>query len=298
MVLVNSLLHRGMVCAGALSLGALGCSAEIERYSSDADTGSSTHALISIRRSVSVDHPGSAKAEALVGFVRVPAELEARPLYELLGLRTAVPAAGQCRLEKSTPDAAPALAELGKIELLDAGDVELGAAGSTTALAPHAFPTVTDSISGVVYATRDRSSGALPSRASYLVRTSGSPELAAINVERDAPAELDSVTVGGSALGELREVSRRDPIDLTWGVGAPGDLVLVELSSADGAVAATCAFKDENGAGTIPAGTLPAAGAGRVSLHRVRSAQFSAHAIDVGEIEFDFELGTKVTFTQ
>lgn len=275
----------------------MGCSAELERYSTDADTGSSTHALVSIQRSLSVDDPGSAKAEALVGFVRVPADVESRPLYELLGLRHAVPSAGQCRVAKGGPESPPSLSGLGKIELLDAGDVELGAGGSAIALAPHAFPTVTDSISGVVYATRDRSSGALPSRTGYLIRTSGGSEVAAIAVQREAPSELDSVTVGGSPLAELSEVSGRDHIDVTWGVGAPGDLVLVELTTADGALGATCAFKDDAGSGTIPAGTLTAAGPGRLALHRVRAAQFSAQAVDVGEIEFDFELGTNLTFT-
>jgi hypothetical protein len=110
---------------------------------------------VTVQRSVSVDGQ-SARADVLAGFVRVPADVESRPLYELLGLRSTMPPVGQCRVKSSGPDVTPSLSGVGRVELLEAGDVWIGAQGAEATLAPHAFPTVTDQISGVLYASRDR----------------------------------------------------------------------------------------------------------------------------------------------
>lgn len=275
--------------SGAL---ALGCSAELEQYGTDADTGS-THALITIERSTGVDGT-PARAEALAGFVRVPADVESKPLYHLLGLRDAVGAVGQCR-SADRPEATPALSSMGRVELLPVSEVVVRVAGSETSLAPHAFPTITDAVSGVVYTSRDRSSELLPAHARYVVRTSG-PEGAALSVTQDAPTELEAVNVGGIAFAELGELSARDGVDVTWAAGAPGDLVVVSLSSADDSSDISCTFRDDSGAGTVPAGTFLASGAGRLSLRRLRTSSFTAAGVDVGELGFDFELVAQVTF--
>jgi hypothetical protein len=95
-------------------------------------------------------------------------------------------------------------------------------------------------------------------------------------------------------MAELKEVSVGGPIDVTWGVGEPGDVVVAELATQEGALA--CAYRDEVGAGTIPAGKLDKVGSGRFSLHRIRTATFRAPGVDFGELAFQFELGTSVTF--
>lgn len=289
---MNPVAGRSSVFAllGALSLG---CSAELESYSTDADTASSAHALVTVQRSVAADG-SAARADVLAGFVRVPADVDSRPLYELLGLRASMPALGQCREKSLGPDAAPPLSGVGRVELLEAGDVWVGAPGSETTLAPHAFPTVTEQIAGVLYASRDRSASAFPAASAYSVRTAGGPSLPALNITREAPLELDSVAVGGVALAEVKELATGSPIDVTWGVGASGDLVVAELSTPDGVVA--CAFRDDMGTGTIPAGKLVHSGAGRLSLSRIRTASFRAPGVDFGELWFQFELGTSVTF--
>jgi hypothetical protein len=183
---------------------------------------------------------------------------------------------------------------IGRVELLEAGDVWVGTVGSEATLAPHAFPTVTDQIAGVLYASRDRSSSAFPAASSYSVRTAGGPSMPSISITRDAPAELDTVTLGGVALAEVKELGTSAPIDVTWGVGTSGDVVVAELSTPDGVLA--CAFRDEVGAGTIPAGKFDKAGSGRFSLHRIRTATFRAPGVDFGELAFQFELGTSITF--
>ena len=192
------------------------------------------------------------------------------------------------------PESVPSTTGIGQIELLEAGEVWVGAAGTEATLAPHAFPTVTDQISGVLYASRGRSASAFPAASQYAVRTAGGPSIPSISITREAPLERDTVTVGGMALGEVKEIGVGSPIDVTWGVGASGDVVIAELATADRVIA--CAFRDDMGSGTIPAGRLDKSGAGRFSLQRIRTASFRTHEIDFGELTFQFELGTSVTF--
>ncbi len=281
---------------GLVLIGAFGCSAELEQYSSDAESGS-THALVSVQRSTSVDGT-TARADAFAGIVRVPADVESRPLFEMLGLVSALPPVGQCRAASSERDSAQSLATIGHVELLETGDVMLGIGGSEMALAPHAFPSVTDTISGVLYTTRDRSSSALPPDTRYTLRTTGGAGMAGISVGRDAPPELEAVKVNGIPLAEIGEIVTNRPVDLTWGVGAPGDLLYVEIGSGDGQASSLCTFRDETGWGSIAEASLPQTGAGRLSLHRVRTAEFSSPGVDAGEVTFDFELAADVSFSR
>ena len=80
-------------------------------------------------------------------------------------------------------------------------------------------------------------------------------------------------------------------------VVVPGDVVVVELTSSDGAALAVCSFRDDTGAGTVPVGTFDVPGSGRLSLHRVRTSEFSAGDVDLGELRFDFEVAANVSFT-
>lgn len=261
----------------------------------DADTGS-THALIGVERSVSVDDSEAARAGVLAGFVQMPADVDSRALFELVGLSTPLPELGRCRPKDVAQNATP-LSSIGHVEFLEAGDVSVTTSETRTALAPHAFPTVTELISGVVYTTRDRSADPLPAATRYAVSTSGTGSVPALSVERDAPAELDSVTVGGVQLTELVELRTSEPLDMTWAPGSADDVVLVEVSGGGGANATICAFRDDAGAGSVPRdATVP--GPGRLSLHRVRIAEFTAPGVSVGEIRFDFEVAASINFTE
>jgi len=290
---VSPLALRSAALAALTGLSALGCSAELETYSTDADTGS-THALITVQRSRSVDGVAE-RADALAGFLQVPADVESKPLYHLLGLKNPVPAVGQCRTRSARPEATPPLSRMGRVELLVVNEVSIGVAGSESVLAPHAFPTVTDSISGVVYTSRDRSPEAWPASARYAVHAV-STDAPPIDVESDAPSELEAVTVGGLPIADLAEISLHGPLDVTWGNGAPGDVVVVSLIASDGTTELSCSFRDEAGAGTVPASEFAGVGQGRLSLRRLHSQAFSAPGVDVGEVGFDFELGANVSF--
>jgi hypothetical protein len=282
------------VTLSTLALAALGCSAELEQFTADAESGS-THALISVERSGVAEQPEAARAGALAGFVRIPADVDSKALVELVGLSRPLPAVGQCRSATEEPPAASP-SSVGHVEFLEAGDVSIYAAEEPATLAPHAFPTVTELISGVVYTTRDRSAVPLPAATRYGIRVTGGAAVPPFAIEREAPPELDSVTVGGVPLAEVSEIRLSEPVDLTWSVGAAGDLVIVELASADGTKSALCTFRDDAGAGSVAGRTLSVAGAGRLSLRRLRVIELSQSGLDAGELRFDFELAQSVTF--
>ncbi len=272
------------LCLG-VALLSLGCSAELEQYTTDAETGT-THALVTVERSSQMD--GSERAGALASFVQLPAEADARLVLENVGLRLALPPLGQCR---SGLGERPRYA--GRVELVEAGNVSLWADSQLTNLAPHAFPTVTDVVSGVVYASRDVSADPFPVDQDYTLKVSG--DLADFEVTRGAPSQLSAVAIGGVPLSDLDAVSVGQEIDLTWAVGSPSDIVWVELSGKSG-TSTVCAFRDDLGFGTVPAGAVAHTGSGRLSLHRLRVLEFTAPGVTLGELRFDFELQSAINF--
>jgi hypothetical protein len=191
------------------------------------------------------------------------------------------------------------LAALGPVEFLEAGDVAISAGGSITALAAHAFPTVGDFASGVVYATRDQSAEPLPADAHYVIATQGSSVVSPMEVHAEAPRELEQVTVNGVPLADLREISSGEPFDLTWSVGEAGDVVLVEVAFQDGAPSLLCAFRDDNGAGTVTTETVAPLGPASLAVHRTRIRSFErAVGFDTAELRFDFQRTTTVEFVE
>ena len=278
-----------------LCLGGLSCANEIDAYGADADTGS-THALVSVERSTSVSGDQN-RGGALAGFVRMPGHVDARALMSLVGLDPNLPELGRCTSSTDHKASQP-LSGLGTIELLDAGDVALEAEGLRTTLAPRAFPTVTDSISGVMYTTRDRSADSLPAHARYSMQVAGSADIAALALSATAPSIVDGATIGGIPLAELENVSIKQPLDLTWTVGNPGDLLYVQLVAQDGSVTSVCGFKDDLGAATVPANTFAGLGAGYLAVRRVRLQEFRGVGIDRGQLRFDFELTANVSFVE
>lgn len=287
----------GLRCAysgllvSALAAGA--CSAQVDDYQSDSSVGS-THALITVERTASADAAGSLSAGALAGFVRVPSDVDPRLATQLIGLELDLPPVDTCRV-LGDRGASSSLAGMGHVEFLEAGSVSVSAAGSSTDLAPRAFPTVTDFISGVMYTTRERAAEPLPPDVPYTFRVSGGYEVPPLAVHASAPEPFAGVTVRGVPLAEAKTVVPGEPIDLTWSVGRTGDVVWLELGTADNA-SAVCVFRDEAGVGTVPASLFTGTGPGHISVHRTRTTSFAAQGLDRGVLRFDFELTASVRF--
>jgi len=270
---------------------ALGCAADVVGDPETAQT-EVTHAVVVIERSASADEPEAVKAEAFAGFLSLPAELEPSAVLPSAGLSLDLPATGTCKDTDADPTAVPA-AGLARAELLDAGEVTLVAGGVVTTLAPRAFPSAADGISGVVYTTRDRAAEPLPAASRYTVATSGSAALEPISVELPAPSALTAVTVMGAPLRDGATVQGARALELRWDAGAAGDIVYVTLETDDAST--LCAFRDDSGRGTVPPSALPPAGSASFTIHRLRATPFSSFRLGRGELRFDFEVSGSVT---
>ncbi|HEX2732424.1 MAG TPA: hypothetical protein VHM70_12490 [Polyangiaceae bacterium] len=249
------------------------------------------------------------------------------------GLAVEPPRVGQCGVP-----AQGALAEgrtgsftaLGEIRLLDVGEVTitpLDAAGAdlvdnaagelrankSVSLAPHAFPSVSGFVSGVVYTSRDRLPQGLPSGTDYEIAVAGGAELAGFRLNAQAPQQPAQITVNGEPLAQVAQIPTDVPLDTTWAVGATGDIIVVELnavadargtepgSDADSTRVVRCAFSDETGVGSIPVEWLSGlSGSGHLTLHRYRAQETLRSVPELPpsliRVSFDFEASRAVDF--
>ena len=281
----------GLWATALLGIHVLACSVTAVDDAAEAEAGS-THALVTVTRTASATAPDEVRADAFASFLRAPADADAGSVLRGAGLSVELPAAGECR--KTTLGQALPAGPLARAELLDVGEVTLVAGGNVTTLAPRAFPTVTDSISGVVYTTRDRTAAPLPAGSSYTIATTGGSALGPLSGEGQAPAALAEVKLGGIAFAEAASLPASHEIELAWTAGALGDRLYVELDGDSGA--SLCAFQDDVGHGVVPAAFAPALGEAVLSVHRLRQATFNEVGLSRGELRFDFELSRSVSF--
>jgi hypothetical protein len=287
---VKTSLRLGLPTLGAGALFALGCAVDVASEPGTEEAGS-TRAIVTITRRAPADAPEDVRADALASFVRLPANADAAGILRAVGLSMDLPVVGECR--RRTPGQTVGMAAVTRVELLDAGEVSIAAGGRITTLALRAFPTVTDSIAGVVYTTRDRAAEPLPSGLTYTIAASGTPALGALSAEAAAPSALTGVEIQGTPLSELESIGAERDLGVAWAAGSPGDSVVVVV---DGGSAVTeCTFKDEAGSGTLPANKLPSAGPATLAVHRLRQARFTDSDIAGGELRFDFELEAPLT---
>lgn len=250
-----------------------------------------TRALLRIERSSTLG--GDAKGLAFAGVVRVPELADPEPLLRLSGKSLTLPALGQCAVTTHEREVVPA-SELARAEFLNAGEVLLGVSSALTLLAPRAFPL---EVSGVVYTSRDRESDALPSGAPYLLKTTGSEQLAPLELHVQAPDDLRDITVAGGALELLTVVEGSSSATISWHPGDARDVVYVEITGApEVGTLGVCAFHDADGHGALPRGLFGASGSGNLTFHRLREVAADVPTLDGAEVRFDFALTAPVTF--
>jgi len=208
----------------ALVLGTLALGCAVDAASDPESAQSVTHAIVVVERSAGVETPEAVKAEAFAGFLSLPPEIEPGAVLPIAELALDLPALGACKKVERDRKTAPSEA-LAEAELIDAGEVTLVAGGAVTTLAPRAFPSAADAVSGVVYTTRSRAAEPLPAASHYTVATSGSAALDPISVEFLAPAALEGITVMGNALADAPPLRAASSFELAWKAGAAGDIV-------------------------------------------------------------------------
>jgi hypothetical protein len=285
-----------LLCLG-LGFAAAACANEPPASGGDGER-SKTQAVVTVDRTepLSLDSPGS--ASAIARFVSVPAFSDPARVLGAAGAALDLPQVDTCQASDGQDELEPPLPSLGAVEFVEAGDVIISAAGAATPLVPHAFPTVGGFASGVLYTTRDRTSSALPAAAAYALSATGSSLVPTLRAAANAPRSPAAILLGGATLREVGEVHTGRPIELSWTPGEATDIVYAELFAYDGSPSVVCTFRDEAGAGTVPADSFAGAGTGRLALHRVRSRHFDGGAAPSGEMRFDFQVGTSVEFAK
>lgn len=282
----------------------IACSASVSSEQAEqGDAPGITRSTIRIERSSSPAGE-STRAYALARFARISDAQPTRTL-ELLGLKESYPELGSCYQADFAGD--PALAGLGWVELLEAGEITINAAGQTTTLAPISFPSVKNLVSGVVYSSRSQAAEPLPEAEAYRISAAGSSSLSPFELQAEAPASLSELFVQDTPFAELSEVSLNQSLDLSWAPGSTADLeasgeayfadqVVLELS--DGYSTLVCSFSDQAGSASIPAAQLKGFTASQdfatLSLHRIRTVKFSVEELNDSELHFDFEVETPV----
>jgi hypothetical protein len=256
------------------------------------------HALVQVRRTETLG--GGSRAEALAGLIRIPDSADPAEVFSVAGLRETLPSAGQCQ----TGDlVAEENAEIASVELVPADTVTVLTPGGEHPLAPHAFPSISDSIRGVIYTSRDQTAGSFPDAGKYEIVLRGAEGLGTTSAIHESPAVPSGVNLGGTPLSELEELAQSD-LDFTWTPsGSTLDLLAVRLRWDDRTY--TCTFKDADGFGSLSlaqaaqalAGATQRGEKGTLSLHRVR-AEASAAPGDTGvvEVRFDFSVAREIGF--
>lgn len=285
----------GVVWGGAAAAASLvlGCSADAGTYTSDADSGS-THALVTVERRTVVGSAEPEQNRAFATFVHTPPDVDPSGVARLAGLAEALPEPGEC-WSASAAEGPGTLGEIGRVELLDAGEVVLETSQGRVELAPRAFPAAASVLAGVVYATRERSAS-LPDGTSYALRANGGALRAPLWVSAEAPQVLADAALDGVPIGEHPTLDTGGT-RVSWRPGSAGDRVYATISSESGRQV-TCAFRDEAGGGVIPAQGIPVSKTAALSLHRLRVVPIPFRpmetGIDAGELRFDFELAATV----
>ncbi len=245
------------------------------------------HAVIAVECSTSTDSGSAEEMTALLGVVRVPPATNSQQVVRLLGLDVELPELGHCEVVNSAPRPSVAMAGLDRVDFLDVGAVTLDSSRRTVRLTRQAFPTVADFISGVVYTNPDLSRSILNGNDRFEVKAKGGSKILGFTVPAQAPVALAQLTLDSVPLAEVERWSNAQASRLQWAAGEPGDVVWAKIDQPKGEGFARCAFRDENGQGTIGAGLLKSGEVSRIVVHRLRTVKLGLSGIDRAQLRID-----------
>jgi hypothetical protein len=272
----------------------------------DSGEGAASAALVSVERVVGSDE--TVHTNAVARFIKMRDGSLDDETLRMLGATLDLPPVGSCDvgdgaetpLEEHGPHA---------VELLGVGNLAMEAGGASAMLEPRALPDIVDLVTGVLYSTRGETLDALPSKGSYILRSTGSSpsvdaehSVGGFAIAAMAPGEPGELRVDGDDSSSIALRAGGDS-SLSWKAEADSDdAIYVEVVRAgdDGATGRVrCQFADR-GTATIPAAAFVTGGSeashGSLVVHRVHREVFQVPAdpaggrmgIDSGVVRFDF----------
>lgn len=278
--------------AAAVPALLMGCTTEALEDNDDEAEARPLEAWVVLERT---DADGQVRTNVSAKFVQL-SEGDRALAFKLVGVRPAIPAAGECVSLASLEELEMLPAQTGPMsaDLVDAGDVTLSVRSEEGSreikLAPRAFPDVADLVSGVFYTSPDADI-ALPPAARYALGATGSGVVDGFSVEVDAPKS--------PVIHSVSDVTVGSDIQLTWDAGAAESSVYVDFR---GATTHRCTFAD-NGAAVLPREMLSAADRGEatLTLHRLVERSLPVETVEPSEeareatVLFDFARSVRLT---
>jgi hypothetical protein len=278
-----------------LAAASVACSAPVAASSDGADAEAAASLATAVVVVERTSGPNDAsRAEAVARFVQMRSGAVDDQALRMVGAAADFPSMDACepvaRAWGDAPARAVKLADVGLVSLEPQGTANANGYGyAKTSLVARQLPDVADLVSGVVYSARGADQeGALPSRARYALRVTGTAEVDPFEVLATAPPEPTDVRVDGQDARAAISLTPGTGAELAWDPGAAEDLVYVDVVSREGATPVVrCLFSDI-GHATIVASAFGAIDEGTVSVHRLHRENFRAKGLDTGEVRFDF----------
>jgi hypothetical protein len=255
---------------------------------------SRTHVVASVERQATAGQAND-ELSVLLSALRMPQTLNSNRLLRLIGLLTDLPPVGTCEVVDLANRASPSLSSVERIEFLDVGDVSVASGKRNVRLARQAFPTVTDFISGVVYATRDKHADLLPIDDGLSITARGASKLRPFTLEIQDLPRLERVQLDGVPLAQVTRVSLDNSFELQWVGGSAEDVVWLEYAANNGRKVVSCAFADAAGTAKVPGGLSFERGEARLMIHRLHSESITVPGFDRADVRFDTRFVQAVT---
>lgn len=243
--------------------------------------------LIDEQGAVSGAAEASAQFIAYTGLKRESAllalDLEAPELANRPGTR---PPDG-CTLAEESPFVDLGTGEF-SLRLLDAGTVRLRLGAREERMTARPLPAVLPSVKGIVYAWEGHEPGRPPTMDALPVAalTSGGRDVGAFEVSTMLPGMPRIHRVNGTEVSQVASVDREGAgIQLEWAADGEwaGEVVALELRSAENGVAVRCTVRDRRALSIAPAlARLLPPGTARLSVVRLRQQPFVAPGLDDG----------------
>jgi hypothetical protein len=256
-----------------------GCAGNVSGSASDAETATTTSAVVVVERASDATEGSLASGSAR--FVRVAAPASVDDALRAIGAFLELPATGTCADLIALSGRNGRTSPVPVVELVDVGAVWLEVGGISTHLLPRQLPDVTDVVSGVVYA-RAAEPALLAADTGYVIHVAGGRDLAAFQVRASAPEDPSNVRIAGENDSGVVTVAG-SMLDFSWSASADASNDLLYVDTRPDGI--RCVF-DNVGHAAVPTSLL--GNAGTIVVHRLHRDALRAPGVDSGEVRFDF----------
>jgi hypothetical protein len=190
------------------------------------------------------------------------------------------------------------------IELMDVGDLRVTIDDLTKPVPTRTFPDLLRVIVGVIYSAEEAHGVFFKPGDRYLIRASGTDEVAPFRVALDAPDDLGEIKIDGIFPSDQKPIiTRGEEVEISWEGDGYGDEVVLTLSwmSMGSSWSMDCRMRDD-GLFVIPeshTASFPdplTCSDEEISISRIRQVAFRSDGLQSGTFRFLVSINFPVTF--